>query len=242
MLVLSLCVLHYDKLTMMQINLARLPIFGPKQRLVLTLIQIYKTCLIEEHCACECGLIFTSLQVNKTIMLHYHGIFYISECHCRTNFGYVCEPITMNSSIPFPTKIIVEVFQNRKNINEPIYRKSSKERFKRGKSSITAIFLLEFRFVPLSSSTTMKLYFQYVTNINFLKDGNGPQYLQCQSHLIRGSGGGGADEIYLLLGLPLMVAAATQYLFHQGRSKQKKGGWRAPKYVVVVIREEEAWD
>ena len=48
-----------------------------------------------------------------------------------------------------------------------------------GKSSIPAIFLLEFRFVPLSSSTTMKLYFQYVTNINFLEDGNGPQYLQC---------------------------------------------------------------
>ena len=47
------------------------------------------------------------------------------------------------------------------------------------KGSITAIFLLEFRFVPLSSSITMKLYFQYVTNINFLKDGNGPQYLQC---------------------------------------------------------------
>jgi hypothetical protein len=34
-----------------------------------------------------------------------------------------------------------------------------------------------------------------------------------------------------------MVAATTQYLI-----KAQKGGWRAPKYVDVVIGEEEAWD
>ena len=115
------------------------------------------------------------------------------------------------------------------------------ERFKRGKSSRTAIFLLSLG-LYLFLRRQLWSYTSNMSPISILEGWQwSPILAVLESPDSRKWRRRGWWDL-LAFGGAIDGGGCNTILVPLGHIKATKGGWRAPKYVVVVIGEEEAWD